>query len=61
VRHPCPAGAVKSDERNASRQSGEDDDQSQLPWNVIEGLLHPSDVLDTLGADAPEKLCKSAR
>ena len=27
----------------------------------IEGLLHPSDVLDTLGADAPEKLCKAAR
>lgn len=24
----------------------------------IDGLLHPSDVLDTLGADAPEKLCK---
>ena len=27
----------------------------------VEGLMHPSDVLDTLGADAPEKLCKVAR
>jgi len=31
---------------------------SQAP---IDGLLHPSNVLDTLGADAPEKLCKAAR
>ena len=31
---------------------------SQAP---IEGLLHPSDVLDTVGADAPEKLCKTSR
>jgi ABC transporter substrate binding protein (PQQ-dependent alcohol dehydrogenase system) len=27
----------------------------------VEGLLHPTDVLDTLGADAPEKLCKATR
>ena len=26
----------------------------------VDGLLHPSNVLDTLGADAPEKLCKAA-
>lgn len=26
----------------------------------VEGLLHPTNVLDTLGADAPEKLCKDA-
>jgi len=25
----------------------------------IDGLLHPKNILDTLGADAPEKLCKS--
>jgi ABC transporter substrate binding protein (PQQ-dependent alcohol dehydrogenase system) len=25
----------------------------------IDGLLHPRNVLDTLGADAPEKLCKA--
>ena len=30
------------------------------PSAPIEGLLHPSNVLDTLGADAPEKLCKAA-
>jgi ABC transporter substrate binding protein (PQQ-dependent alcohol dehydrogenase system) len=26
----------------------------------IDGLLHPRNVLDTLGADGPEKLCKAA-
>jgi len=31
---------------------------SQAP---IEGLLHPGNVLDTLGADAPEKACKQNR
>jgi hypothetical protein len=31
---------------------------SQAP---IDGLLHPTEVLDTLGADAPEKLCKVTR
>jgi ABC transporter substrate binding protein (PQQ-dependent alcohol dehydrogenase system) len=25
----------------------------------VEGLLHPKNTLDTLGADAPEKLCKA--
>ncbi len=25
----------------------------------VEGILHPKNVLDTLGADAPEKLCKA--
>ena len=31
-------------------------------WQApIEGLLHPTEVLDTLGADAPEKLCKATR
>jgi hypothetical protein len=24
-----------------------------------EGVLHPKNSLDTLGADAPEKLCKA--
>ena len=27
----------------------------------VEGVLHSSNVLDTLGADAPERLCKAAR
>ncbi|VTU31159.1 ABC transporter, substrate binding protein, PQQ-dependent alcohol dehydrogenase system [Variovorax sp. PBL-H6] len=31
---------------------------SQAPG---EGVLHPRDVLDTLGADSPEKLCPNAR
>ncbi|MEZ0207402.1 branched-chain amino acid ABC transporter substrate-binding protein [Ideonella sp.] len=37
------------------------DGQGVIAQAPIEGLLHPSDVLDTLGADAPEKLCKTPR
>ncbi len=37
------------------------DGQGVIGTAPIEGLLHPSEVLDTLGADAPEKLCKAAR
>ena len=37
------------------------DGQGVIATAPIEGLLHPSEVLDTLGADAPEKLCKVAR
>jgi len=37
------------------------DGQGVIAQAPIEGLLHPTDVLDTLGADAPEKLCKAAR
>jgi ABC transporter substrate binding protein (PQQ-dependent alcohol dehydrogenase system) len=37
------------------------DGQGVISQAPIEGLLHPSNVLDTLGADAPEKLCKPAR
>ncbi|HEY9065700.1 MAG TPA: ABC transporter substrate-binding protein [Burkholderiaceae bacterium] len=36
------------------------DGQGVISQAPIEGLLHPTDVLDTLGADAPEKLCKAA-
>ena len=25
----------------------------------VDGILHPKNALDTLGADAPEKLCKA--
>jgi len=35
------------------------DGQGVIAQAPIEGLLHPSNVLDTLGADAPEKKCKS--
>jgi hypothetical protein len=31
---------------------------SQAP---VEGILHPTNTLDTLGADAPEKACKAPR
>jgi ABC transporter substrate binding protein (PQQ-dependent alcohol dehydrogenase system) len=31
---------------------------AQVP---VEGVLHPSNVLDTLGADAPEQACKAPR
>lgn len=34
------------------------DGQGVIATAPVEGMLHPSNVLDTLGADAPEKLCK---
>jgi len=37
------------------------DGQGVIAQAPGEGVLHPRDVLDTLGADAPEKLCKSPR
>lgn len=37
------------------------DGQGVISQAPIDGLLHPSNVLDTLGADAPEKLCKATR
>lgn len=37
------------------------DGQGVISQAPIEGLLHPTNVLDTLGADAPEKLCKQPR
>ena len=37
------------------------DGQGVIGTAPIEGLLHPSEVLDTLGVDAPEKLCKVTR
>ena len=37
------------------------DGQGVIAQAPIEGLLHPTNVLDTLGADAPEKLCKAPR
>ncbi len=35
------------------------DGQGVIGSAPIEGILHPRNVLDTLGADAPEKLCKT--
>jgi ABC transporter substrate binding protein (PQQ-dependent alcohol dehydrogenase system) len=37
------------------------DGQGVIATAPVDGILHPSNVLDTLGADAPEKLCKAAR
>ena len=37
------------------------DGQGVVAQAPAEGVLHPRDVLDTLGADAPEKLCPIAR
>jgi len=37
------------------------DGQGVVAQAPIEGLLHPSNVLDTLGVDAPEKACKVSR
>ncbi len=37
------------------------DGQGVIATAPVEGMLHPSDLLDTLGADAPEKLCKVTR
>lgn len=35
------------------------DGQSVIATAPVDGLLHPKNNLDTLGADAPEKLCKA--
>ena len=35
------------------------DSQSVIGTAPIDGILHPGNALDTLGADAPEKLCKA--
>lgn len=37
------------------------DGQGVVSQAPVDGVLHPTEVLDTLGADAPEKLCKVAR
>ena len=34
------------------------DGQSVVATAPVDGMLHPKNTLDTLGADAPEKLCK---
>jgi ABC transporter substrate binding protein (PQQ-dependent alcohol dehydrogenase system) len=36
------------------------DGQGVLATMPLEGVMHPRNTLDTLGADEPEKLCKSA-
>jgi ABC transporter substrate binding protein (PQQ-dependent alcohol dehydrogenase system) len=35
------------------------DGQGVLSQAPVDGVMHPHDALDTLGADAPEKLCKA--
>jgi len=35
------------------------DGQAVVATAPAEGILHPTNVLDALGADAPEKLCKA--
>lgn len=37
------------------------DGQGVISQAPVEGILHPVNVLDTLGADAGEKLCKATR
>jgi ABC transporter substrate binding protein (PQQ-dependent alcohol dehydrogenase system) len=37
------------------------DGQGVVAMAPVEGVLHPKNNLDTLGVDAPEKLCKVAR
>ncbi|MCW5664408.1 MAG: ABC transporter substrate-binding protein [Piscinibacter sp.] len=37
------------------------DGQGVIALAPVEGILHPSNVLDTLGTDAPEKSCKQPR
>jgi ABC transporter substrate binding protein (PQQ-dependent alcohol dehydrogenase system) len=37
------------------------DGQGVISQAPAEGVLHPHNVLDTLGADSPEKLCPNAR
>ncbi|HEX6721053.1 MAG TPA: branched-chain amino acid ABC transporter substrate-binding protein, partial [Burkholderiaceae bacterium] len=35
------------------------DGQAVIGSAPVDGVLHPKNTLDTLGADAPEKLCKA--
>jgi ABC transporter substrate binding protein (PQQ-dependent alcohol dehydrogenase system) len=35
------------------------DGQGVVALAPVDGILHPKNTLDTLGADAPEKLCKA--
>lgn len=35
------------------------DGQGVISATPVDGMLHPKNALDTLGADAPEKLCKA--
>jgi ABC transporter substrate binding protein (PQQ-dependent alcohol dehydrogenase system) len=35
------------------------DGQAVVSQAPVDGVMHPRDALDTLGADAPEKLCKA--
>ncbi|MDH5204965.1 MAG: branched-chain amino acid ABC transporter substrate-binding protein, partial [Hylemonella sp.] len=35
------------------------DGQGVLTTLPVDGVLHPSNALDTLGADAPQRLCKA--
>jgi ABC transporter substrate binding protein (PQQ-dependent alcohol dehydrogenase system) len=35
------------------------DGQGVVATAPLDGVLHPRDTLDTLGADAPERLCRS--
>ena len=37
------------------------DGQGVIGMAPVDGILHPRNALDTLGADAPEKLCKVTR
>ena len=34
------------------------DGHSVVAMAPVDGIMHPKNALDTLGADAPEKLCK---
>ena len=35
------------------------DGQGVIAFAPMDGILHPKNTLDTLGSDAPEKLCKA--
>ena len=35
------------------------DGQGVVGTAPVDGILHPRNALDTLGGDAPEKLCKA--
>jgi hypothetical protein len=37
------------------------DGQGVVATAPVDGMLHPRNVLDTLGADAPEQRCKAPR
>ena len=56
---PFPHHSLSYDGCRARQPLLLSDGQSVVAMAPVDGILHPKNALDTLGADAPEKLCKT--